>query len=93
MSEAITPIAVRAREAAKHMTVCRSTFYQRVKNGDYPPARDNFGISVWLIEELNECLKAMPTTKASSHDAAGGMKRGYTPPAPRQSQSAIAGAQ
>lgn len=50
------PRRMRAAGAARYMGVSESTFLNRVKEGVYPSGRKEFGIVLWLRDDLDDYI-------------------------------------
>ena len=50
---AYPPRRMRADTAARYMDVSESTFLSRVEAGIYPPGRKEFGVRLWLRDDLD----------------------------------------
>lgn len=69
-------LAVDAKTAADMMSVGRSTFFARVKDGMYPKSAND---GRWNVSELAAC-RARLTTTPSTPDAGEGTQPGCTQP-------------
>lgn len=58
----ITPLSVRREEAAAMIGVGLSSFERYVAAGLLPQARQLGGSALWLVEELADCLRNLPTS-------------------------------
>lgn len=66
--------------AARMMGCGRSTFWARVKAGNYPAPVKDCGSTRWRVADLQQHVQAMPTTKPSAPDADLGNQPGCTQP-------------
>jgi excisionase family DNA binding protein len=75
----IRPIAVPASDAAKLLSVGRSTFWKLVADGKLPQGFKIGGSTRWLVSDLEQHLANL-TTRPSAGAAAQDIQPGYTQP-------------
>jgi predicted DNA-binding transcriptional regulator AlpA len=68
-------LLIRAEQAAHMLDMGRSTFWAHVKSGDLPQPIKIGGLTRWRLAEIRQ-FAAIPTTSASTPDAAEGTQPG-----------------
>ena len=48
------------KEVCEKVGFSRSTIFNRVKEGTFPPSRDSGRKNVWVESEIDEWIKALP---------------------------------